>query len=433
MIELPKEFLDTITQELAQALDTASPVSIRYNPFKNTPTTLTNRVPWCNSGYYLDERPIFTIDPLFHGGAYYVQESSSMFVGWIVEQLGIDRPRILDLCAAPGGKTTHLSCHASVVVANEVIRQRAKILSENVQRWGNGNIAVTSNDPRDFGERLPSFFDIVVIDTPCSGEGMFRKDHAAREQWSPEAVELCASRSRRIVSDSWGSLRDGGVLIYSTCTFNRHENEDNAAWICSELGGELIPLENVPSGIVSDGVGYHFYPNLVRGEGFYAVAIRKNGNETRAEYTRKKSKNDLAPLTKDEQAELSRWVGTPLNFAIGGGNVYGFTDELFSIIELLRADFNLLYSGVMMGEMIRGSLKPSHPLATYYDVRFDNRTELKLDDAVKYLRRDTLSVDLFENDGLTLVTYQNCPLGWLKRIGNRTNNLYPQQQRILHF
>lgn len=429
----PKEFRDRVPVELLEALDKSAVTSVRYNPCKSVERFTGDGVAWCNDGVYLDERPVFTTDPMFHAGAYYVQEASSMFVGWMVERLGIAQARILDLCAAPGGKSTQLAAYASVLVSNEVIRSRAKILNDNVQRWGTGNIAVTNNDPKQFGERAVSFFDVMVIDTPCSGEGMFRKDLAAREEWSPEAVELCAARSRRIVSDSWSALRDGGVLIYSTCTFNEQENERNAEWICQELGGEVIEFDNVPEGVVTHGAGYRFMPNLVRGEGFYAVAIRKLGDEQRAEYFIKKGKNSMIVASNEEQIEASRWVGEPLHFASGGDNLYGFTDQMWEVIEFLRANFNLLYSGVMMGEMIRGVLKPAHSLATYYNVVCQNRAELPLDVAVEYLRRGVVSAEFCERDGVALATYGGMPLGWLKRIGTRTNNQYPQHLRILHF
>lgn len=433
MIELPQKFRETITAELAASLDTISPTSIRYNPLKKVETTYCEQVPWCHNGYYIAQRPIFTTDPLFHGGAYYVQEASSMFVGWILERLKLSGARILDLCAAPGGKTTQAAAYAEVVVANEVIRSRARILSENVQRWGSGNIAVTCNDPRDFGEQAPSFFDVMIVDTPCSGEGMFRKDPDAREQWTPEAVTVCAARSRRIVGDAWASLRDGGTLIYSTCTFNRAENQENAHWICNSLGGELIDLGELPSAIVSSDAGYNFYPNMVKGEGFYAVAIRKNGEQSRSEYPQRKSVRSLQTISRSEQTEVLKWVNEPLNFAVGGGSLYGFNEPLYNIIEFIRANFNLLYSGVAMGELIRGALKPSHSLATYYDLRYTNRADLPLEAALQYLRRDTPELDYFQVDALSLVTYRHTPIGWLKRIGNRANNQYPQNLRILHY
>lgn len=426
---IPEKFAVQHSSELLAALEDKQCVSIRYNPFKPTKKIEGQQVEWCTNGIYLAERPIFTLDPLFHGGAYYPQEASSMFVGWMVERLGMSKPRVLDLCAAPGGKTTQITEYADVVVSNDVIRSRAKVLSENVERWGSGNVAVTCNDPRDFGERLPSYFDILVIDTPCSGEGMFRKEPAAREEWSPENVELCAARSRRIVSDAWAALREGGVLIYSTCTFNRLENDENALWICRELGGEIIHFEDVPQGIVCSEAGYHFYPHKVVGEGFYAVAIRKEGGEETADLRAKKG---LLPAA--ELAELSKWVGGELDFRVGGGNVYGFTKGLVDVVNiLLDRRFNLQYSGVMMGEMIRGALKPAHSLATYFNVRYEQRVEFELEIALEYLRKGNISADYCVDEGLNLVTFNDLPIGWIKKISNRTNNLYPSKLRILHY
>lgn len=431
----PSQFIESNSEELIVALDGVPETSIRYNPLKSKPQPNAELVPWCEDAVYLSERPLFTVDPLFHGGSYYVQEASSMFIGWMAERLGINKgSRVLDLCAAPGGKTTHLSQYAGIVVANEVIRSRAKVLSENVQRWGSGNIVVTSNDAKDFGERVVSFFDMMLIDTPCSGEGMFRKDRKARDEWSVEAVELCAARSRRIVSDAWAALKDGGILIYSTCTFNRLENEDNAEWICKELGGEIIEFADIPQvGIVATEAGCRFFPHLVRGEGFYAVAIRKSGNEYRAEYSQRKSNKSLTLLTKDEQTQVSKWIVNELYLAVGGGSVYGFTSDMWQIIEYMRANLNLIYSGVLMGELIRCELKPSHSLAMYYDVCFDNRVDLPLDAALEYLRRGAPTLSHFPKEGLALVTYEKLPIGWLKRISNRANNLYPQNLRIVHY
>ena len=244
-LPLPELFRSRTTESLGTseaerlfaALDNGeSPVSIRFNPYKIGSQPEGRQVPWCRYGYYLDERPQFTLDPAFHGGAYYVQEASSMFLEAIFRQIFEPdaAPRILDLCAAPGGKTTLLSTLAGaegLVVANEVIRQRASVLAANAVKWGIGNIVVTNNDPAHFAP-FEHYFDLIAVDAPCSGEGMFRKDPAARTEWSEQGVKLCAARQRRILSDIWGSLRPGGILIYSTCTFNAAENEENIAWLC---------------------------------------------------------------------------------------------------------------------------------------------------------------------------------------------------------
>jgi 16S rRNA C967 or C1407 C5-methylase (RsmB/RsmF family) len=260
------------------ALAAEPEVSVRVNPFKLTLAALREHfgpiagdpVAWApEEGFYLRERPTFTLDPLFHAGAYYVQEASSMYVGVLfdraVTQLGrTSGLRVLDLCAAPGGKSTQLLSRlddTSFLVANEVVPARATVLAENIARWGCSNVAVTNSDPSAF-TALRGYFDLAVVDAPCSGEGMFRKDERAVAEWSPDNVRLCAARQRRILGDVWPAVAPGGFLIYSTCTFNRMEDEDNVAWICEELGGICLEMR-------------HFWPGEDRGEGFFASLIRK--------------------------------------------------------------------------------------------------------------------------------------------------------------
>lgn len=290
----PAEFINDLrdslglerTERLLAALSAEPEVSVRVNPDKLSLMALREHfgalagdpVTWAaEEAFYLTERPSFTLDPLFHAGAYYVQEASSMYVGALFDRAAAmltDAPegatgrasglRVLDLCAAPGGKTTQLLSHlddTSLLVANEVVPARATILAENVARWGRSNVAVTQSDPAAFGA-LRSFFDIAVVDAPCSGEGMFRKDERAVAEWSPANVGLCAARQRRILADFWPSLRPGGFLIYSTCTFNRQEDEDNVDWIVRELGAECLAMR-------------HFYPGEDRGEGFFAALLHK--------------------------------------------------------------------------------------------------------------------------------------------------------------
>lgn len=282
----PAEFINGLRESLGPgradrivaALAAEPEVSVRVNPFKLSLAALREHfdplagepVPWAaEEAFYLRERPSFTLDPLFHAGAYYVQEASSMYVGVLLERALTALGRrtglhVLDLCAAPGGKTTQLLSHlddTSLLVANEVVPARATVLAENVARWGCSNVAVTQSDPSAF-TAMRGFFDVVVTDVPCSGEGMFRKDERAVAEWSPDAVRLCAARQRRIVGDVWPALAAGGYLIYSTCTFNPFEDEDNVAWICAELGGSCLEMR-------------HFYPGEDRGEGFFAALIHK--------------------------------------------------------------------------------------------------------------------------------------------------------------
>jgi 16S rRNA C967 or C1407 C5-methylase (RsmB/RsmF family) len=309
-LSLPDQFIQRIKCDLAEqavqfinSLQTISPTSIRINPIKNFEPANLEKVKWCDTGFYLSERPVFTLDPLLHSGAYYVQEASSMFLEQALKQsVDLSHPiKVLDLCAAPGGKSTHiisLISDESLLVSNEVIRPRAKVLGENLTKWGKPNVVVTNNDPSDF-QRLPGFFDVLVVDAPCSGEGLFRKDPNAVNEWSEENVNLCAARQRRILADVWETVKPGGIIVYSTCTYNRLENEENIRWMINEMEAELISLdissfpEITPS---DDHSGYHFYPHKTKGEGFYISVLRKKNG---AEYRNGKLKKP--PLLKISQ------------------------------------------------------------------------------------------------------------------------------------
>lgn len=426
---------------LAAALETPSPVSIRFNPYKLNERPEGRRVPWSRYGYYLDERPSFTLDPFFHGGAYYVQEASSMFIEHICRSLFTDEdaPRILDLCAAPGGKTTLLSTLAGaegLVVANEVIRARALTLGDNVRKWGVGNVVVTNNDPSHLGA-YEHFFDLVLVDAPCSGEGMFRKTPEARGEWSPEAVKLCASRDRRILSDVWSALRPGGVLVFSTCTFNDQENEGTLRWLADEYDVEPVeiacnPAWDVVCGQVEGIPTFRFYPHRVEGEGFFAAVLRK-GDGRQRERIPKPRKSVFTELNKAERTELSRWVGQPeyMHFARVGDNIHAYYKSVFPAVRQLSEGLSVLYSGVLAGGLYGGKLKPGHPLALFHDLAFDAtpRAALPLEAALDYLRKKETDPALLA-EGINLVTYGGLPLGWIKRIGRRSNNLYPTGLRI---
>ena len=274
------------------ALSGEPSVSVRINPAKaGSPTEIfgnlvSGPVEWNRHAAFLSERPAFTLDPLIHAGAYYVQDSSAMFPGKAfrdvldkVLESGIISPKVLDLCAAPGGKTTDISaslresCRGGyLLISNEIMKQRAAVLADNAAVWGDPSVVVTSVDPKAFGT-LPGFFDIIVADVPCSGEGMFRKDDEAVSQWSEENVALCQARQRRIVADVWPSLAEGGFLVYSTCTFNNLENDDNVKWICSEFGAEIIGIDSC--GLLRTECGVSLVPGFVRGEGQYCAVLRK--------------------------------------------------------------------------------------------------------------------------------------------------------------
>ena len=264
-------------ESLLNALNEKPPVSIRFHPHKiHTELTDAPIVKWCTDAVYLNERPKFTLDPLFHSGSYYPQEAGSMIIGEILTAIELpDSPKILDLCAAPGGKSTLIASFLNndgLLVANEVIQSRSRILKENLTKWGYTNTMVTNNDPADFN-RLPHFFDVVVVDAPCSGEGMFRKDPTAREEWSEANVSLCAGRQKRIIHDVWSALKPGGYMIYSTCTFNAIENEGNVEWLMEEFGAELVQWPIPDEAMLGrNGIGVYFIPGKTESEGFYRCA-----------------------------------------------------------------------------------------------------------------------------------------------------------------
>lgn len=304
MTALPQAFTD-YTKELfgedlfarfLSSFSVPSPVSIRLNPFKikncrQTKITSLESVPWCDLGYYLNQRPDFTFDPLLHAGCYYVQEASSMFVAQAIKQYVRDDVMMLDLCAAPGGKSTCVRSYLtpySVLVCNEPIRSRYNVLTENISKFGMHNTVVVSKYPKDFKKSEFSDFDVILADVPCSGEGMFRKDEDSIKQWSQQNVEKCWRLQREIISDIWDCLTPGGLLIYSTCTFNTKENEENVRWICSELGANVLPLETCPEwNIVGsllkdyDKPVYRFIPGTVRGEGLFLAVLQKDGQKVK--------------------------------------------------------------------------------------------------------------------------------------------------------
>lgn len=411
--------------------------SIRINPKKTKKIDLYNNVSYCSSGYYLSQRPIYTLDPLFHAGAYYVQESSSMFLEQFIIQSHKKNLRVLDLCAAPGGKSTHISSllsDESLLVSNEVIHSRALILSENLKKWGNPNVVITSNDPRDFS-RLPGFFDIIVVDAPCSGEGLFRRDHSAIDEWSESNASHCAQRQKRILADVWPALAEDGMLIYSTCTFNPAENEENIAWLSGIAKVEEVKLR-IPAEwgiIISDAggtPGYRFYPHRVKGEGYFTSAVRKK--EKAEKKLSQKSKTSLPLAGKAEQIILSEMTkNQSLSLLKFEADFLAWPTVLLNELDQIKANLRIVHAGIKIGEIIRNSAIPAHELAvsTICHTAHFTQIELSLDEAVSYLKREDFQFNSREK-GWILVTYQNYPLGWVKNIGNRFNNGYPKEWRI---
>ncbi|MDR1402822.1 MAG: RsmB/NOP family class I SAM-dependent RNA methyltransferase, partial [Tannerellaceae bacterium] len=298
------------------ALQSPPPVSVRLNPAKGPADPGEESVSWCSCGYYLKERPSFTFDPLFHAGAYYVQEASSMFLEQAIRAHVSGPVKCLDLCAAPGGKSTHLQAllpAGSLLVSNEILKSRAAVLQENLIKWGNPGALVTSNHPAEMS-RLPHFFDVVVADLPCSGEGMFRKDPSSAAQWSANNVAGCALRQRRILHDCWDALKPGGLLIYCTCTYNIEENEDNLQYIIQTLGGEALPVPvrdewKITGALKYNHPAYRFFPHLTRGEGFFLAVIQKQ--EGRALPVRNEKGRKNGDARRNLSPDVSHWLKHP--------------------------------------------------------------------------------------------------------------------------
>ena len=457
-MQLPERFVERMRQELGEAeatalceaLATEPSTAIRLNtPKMSCPPFEAEVVPWSADGYTLPERPAFTLDPAFHAGAYYVQEASSQFAGYILSQAVGGRAqceglRVLDVCAAPGGKSTHYASlvgEHGLVVANEINRSRAAVLADNARKWGLGNMVVTCNDSAHLGD-YEEWFDVVAIDAPCSGEGMFRKSEEACEQWSEANVKMCADRQWEIVENVFDTLRPGGVLIYSTCTFNRDEDEALVQRICDEWGEAIEPAQEVDVadewGAVVGRVGafqtFRFFPHRVKGEGMFMAVARKAGVPTSRRRMPKARREVIAAVEKRSEQELSRWVKEPkrMRFFSAGDTIYACWAEHYDEIKALSSRLVVIYSGVALGQIFKGKLKPDGALAFYVGLNRDAvaTAELSLDEALQFLRKQDMSAEPFV-EGVNMVLYKGLPLGFVKRVGGRVNNMYPASLRIL--
>lgn len=426
------------------AFDSPASVAVRRNPFKDGICPEGRQVPWCSHGRILPERPQFTLDPHFHAGAYYVQDSSSMFVGHafrhILKDLRVPsgRPfRVLDLCAAPGGKTTDLAASlreafgdAFILVANEVMKARAGVLADNVALWGDPNVVVTSDDPSAFAG-LPGFFDVIVADVPCSGEGMFRKDEEAQKQWSEDNVALCEARQRRIIADVWPSLARDGVLIYSTCTFNRYENDGNVRWTADELGAEPLFRDDVlvpGNGVIKTELGYSLVPGHVEGEGQYCSALRKKSDvEWREIKGRGMRPSKASAVPKGLKVPVDRDVTVRMK----GETVTAVPAVISADLAVLEPQLHVIAAGCAVGVMKAGTLVPDADLALSIMLDKDAYPSAEVDQktALAYLHRDAIMLP-DSPKGFVLVRYEGLPLGFVKNLGNRCNNLHPQSRRI---
>lgn len=428
------------------AFEEPAKVSVRMNPFKRNRDFDGLPVPWNTHGRLLRERPKFTLDPYLHGGAYYVQDSSSMFVGHMFRKILSERSfpgsvRVLDLCAAPGGKTTDLAASLReafgdgfILVANEVMKQRAGVLADNVALWGDPNVVVTSDDPRAFGS-LPGFFDIVVADVPCSGEGMFRKDEEAQRQWSEDNVALCEARQRRIIADMWPCLKKDGVMVYSTCTFNRYENDGNVAWIAGELGADVIhPVTGDFPGVIATEHGFSLVPGHVEGEGQYCAALQKTsdvsydaGHVPARQKAQKPGRKPSAVIP----ASLGDLFTVDVELRQKGETITAVPSDLATDVAMLESALHVLSAGCAVGVLKGQTLVPDADLALSlkYDERSYPVADVDRQTALAFLHKDAITLPEAAR-GYVVVRYEGLPLGFVKNLGNRCNNLHPQGRRI---
>ena len=423
-------------EALASAITSSEPsVAVRVNDARGVGVPAGARqVPWCGQGFYTDGRPAFTFDTDWHAGRYYVQDASSMFIAHVIRHFVHDPVRYLDLCAAPGGKTTaaiQALPQQSLVVANEIVPPRARVLTDNVIRWGNPRCVVNSNAPAQVG-RLTHFFDVIATDVPCSGEGMMRKDNEAVAQWSPGLVEQCAQRQGEILTDVWPALRPGGLLIYSTCTYNRQENEEIARFIVHELGATPleVPVEpswNIHPAIGSDCPCYRFMPHRVDGEGLFMAVFSKDGDAP-CQDIRIKEKN-----TKKADEIGKNWLKSPDDCVIDlQDDVYvAVPRDISRQVAALRASLNVLHAGVELATVMGRKTVPHYALALS-QARLAGAfpvCEVNYPTALRYLRGESVTVD--GPRGHVLISHEGAVMGFANNLGNRANNLYPKPLRIL--
>lgn len=451
MLKLPKLFIESLLpcpgfdeQAFVKAHQTNSPTSIRVNPFKQTTLNFScdEKVAWSTIGYYLEERPSFTRDLLFQAGCYYVQEAGSMFIEHALKSC-VDfneTLKIFDVCGSPGGKSTLLNSlmnEESLLVANEIIKQRADVLAQNLSKWGTSNLIVSNNDPTTFSE-MEDVFDVIMVDAPCSGSGLFRKQHDAIDEWSLDNVNLCSQRQKRILSDVIKSLKPGGSLVYSTCSYSQSENEDIADWLITEFGLNTIniPIHN-DWGIVEtrstihNAFGYRFYPDKTKSEGFFCCVFKKQmGEESRRQL--RKNKNDAFTPIKPKDKELfSNWIDN-----IAKHEIIQFKDD-YLLANTLAVDFVNKYThlylkkvGTNIGSVIKKDVIPHHDLAwSIHQSKQIQSIPCTDEEGLKFFKKELQLIT--GKKGWNLMTYNGFGIGWIKHLGNRINNYLPNEFRIL--
>ena len=415
------------------------------------PFELSGKVPWAPDAWYLTSRPSFTMDPLFHAGTYYVQEASGMFVSYALKSIADagKKIKVLDLCAAPGGKSTLIQSMISaesLLVSNEVIKTRVPVLTQNITKWGRSNGIVTNNDPSHF-KRMPGFFDIILIDAPCSGSGLYRKDPGAAASWSDELVNLCSQRQQRILSDAWDCLKEGGFLIYSTCSYSKEENEDILDFLfhqysCKTIDLKPDPLWNIVETRSDRGAfGYRFYPYKLSGEGFFLSVIQKleDSDSNKSKHhsdisnsgrTNKARKNQSA-ISGSTAQQIGKWVlSDKLQYVSIEDSIHGLANGLVNDFETLKNNLYLKKAGIRIGKAGEVDWIPDHELALANILRQDiPALHVSKSDALHYLSGNPMDVD-FPSRGWHTVCFHGQRLGWVKLLDKRMNNYYPKSWRI---
>lgn len=421
-----------------------SPVSIRSNPHKQTDLSVDlEPVPWCPWGYYLQERPVFTLDPLLHAGGYYVQEASSMFLSQVMQYIRQNTEegslKILDLCAAPGGKSTLLASHLSdddILISNEVIQSRANILVENMTKWGCANTWVISNDPKEIGNALQNTFDVMLVDAPCTGSGLWRKDKEAINEWSAQHVKLCAERQKRILSDSYTALKKDGYLVYATCSFSPEEDEDVVDWLQDnfELENITIPVASAWNIIVEQSkkhkaTGYHFYPWKLKGEGFYIAVFRKLDGSKEA--LKQKHKNKIKTKTVNNfSADWNQYLRGDWTMEVINDAIFAFDNNHKPFFNSIRQKVYVKKAGIRLGQETQKGVIPDHDLALSIHLQAGVRAiDVSKEEALRFLKKEPVAME-HNLKGWYLVRYRSLGLGWGKWMPGRMNNYLPKSWRI---
>lgn len=431
-IQKIQTLLPNEAEDFLKSQQTAPPISLRLHPLKSTPLLFEDatKVDWCHLGRYLKERPIFTYDPHFHAGAYYVQEAGSMLLEKLLLPFFEQNKNlvVLDLCAAPGGKSTHLLSmmhEEGILVSNELIPTRNKILRQNIAKWGFSNCIVTQNKAEDFSKSKIQF-DVIVVDAPCSGEGLFRKDEHAISEWSLDQVNVCSSRQSQILNNILPTLKPGGLLLYSTCTYEASENDLQIEKLILEHGMQ-VRTPAPPQGIVSTKHGWQAFPHKVKSEGFYCCLLQKNGEREENNFSIQKNTSK-----KSNVPNLSEWttMNNVFNYVTHQDFIYANTNGIQEIAQKLSSSCYIRTSGILMGEIKGKDFIPSAELSLSNSIHPEiPSVQLNLDEAIQYLCGDPIQ-SKSENIGWHLVKYEHSILGWAKKIANRWNNYYPKEWRI---